>query len=216
MVYPRALLAIAAIVAIIVLVVSRQPSGGIEWFPFFDTADADDTVVTTTAAATSASTSTGVWKSAYSTYYDSYPPCCKDAPNYDPKAPKSECSDYSGCKYMGQFAGVDGKLSYEDVKSRNIVAFYDAAHQKKGPCAKSGECAWWNSNVKGKRLEIKNPTTGATMIVEPLDTCSDGDCSGCCTKNAKKGGGTLIDMEINTALRFWGKPKNGKIQWRWV
>ncbi len=38
------------------------------------------------------------------TYYDSYPMCCPNSPNYDPHAPKDECDDYSGCKYIGDFA----------------------------------------------------------------------------------------------------------------
>ena len=32
-----------------------------------------------------------VWQKAAHTYYWSYPRCCKDSPNYDPKAPKDEC-----------------------------------------------------------------------------------------------------------------------------
>ncbi len=35
------------------------------------------------------------------TYYSSYPACCPNSPNYDPNADKSECDDYSGCKYLG-------------------------------------------------------------------------------------------------------------------
>ncbi len=30
---------------------------------------------------------------------------------------------------------------------------------------------------------------------------------GCCTENARKNGGLLIDLEINTARRFWGDKK---------
>lgn len=43
---------------------------------------------------------------AMMTYYESYPRCCCGAkgtpvsPNCDPNAPKGECDDYSGCKYM--------------------------------------------------------------------------------------------------------------------
>lgn len=28
-----------------------------------------------------------------------------------------------------------------------------------------------------------------------------------CTENASRGGGMLLDLEINTARRFWGKSK---------
>lgn len=36
-----------------------------------------------------------------------------------------------------------------------------------------------------------------------LDTCADSDCDGCCTTNARKNGGVLIDLESATAERFW-------------
>ena len=171
-----------------------------------------------TGGSTGGSTTSGGWKSASATYFDSYPACCPKAPNYSASANKSECTDYSGCAYLGQFAGVSGKLTYDQVKVRNIVSFYDATNQSKGACAqKNKECPWWNENAKNKKLIIKNPATGKELEVEALDTCSDADCNKCCTKNALKGGGTLIDIEHFTAIKFWGgAPRNGKIQWRWV
>jgi len=117
---------------------------------------------------------------------------------------------------MGQFAGVKGKLSYDDVKKRNIVAFYDDHHQNgtgKGPQD------WWNKNAKGKKIEIKNPSSGKTLVVDVLDTCGNHDCpenGGCCHRNSSKGGGYLLDLEGFTSQRFWGKQQNGKLQWRWV
>ena len=39
--------------------------------------------------------------SAGFTWYESYPRCCKDSPNYDPKAPTDECTKYDGCKWKG-------------------------------------------------------------------------------------------------------------------
>ena len=172
-----------------------------------------------TSSTTTTSSGTGDWKPAYATYYESYPACCKKAPNYSPTANKSECSDYSGCQYMGQFSGVSGRLSFDQVKVRNIVSFYDAANQSKGACAqKNKECPWWIQNAKNKKLAIKNPATGKVLEVEALDTCNDADTNSAdCTKNAKMNGGTLIDIENFTATRFWGgKPRNGKILWRWV
>lgn len=166
---------------------------------------------------TGGSTGTGEWKDAYATYYWSYPRCCKKSPTYDKSAPKDECEDYSGCKYMGQFAGIDGKLSIDQVKSRNIVAFFDDKNQRSSKNAQK----WWDANVKGKKVEIKSPS-GKTLIADVLDTCSNNDCKGegkygCCSTNALKGGGTLIDLEYNTGKRFWGsEPKNGKIKWRWA
>lgn len=145
------------------------------------------------------------WNKAYATHYSSYPTCCPEAPNYSPNAPKGECDDYSGCKYMGKFAGVKGKLSYPEVQKRNIVAFF-----------KKGDKQAWK-NIKGKKIRVRNPQNGQTLEVEALDTCGDKDCKGCCSKNASKGGGTLIDFETHTAQRFWGgKPRNGVIEWQYV
>lgn len=170
------------------------------------------------SSASSTDQGLGGFRSGYATYYHSYPPCCKNAPNYDSRASQDECTDYSGCKYMGEFAGVKGKLPIDQVKKRNIVAFFDDKYQRN---AKQNQ-TWWSANVKGKKLEVRNPSTGKTMIVEALDTCGNYDCRsegkyGCCTENALKGDGVLIDFEINTSKRFWeGAPRNGKIQWRWI
>ena len=153
----------------------------------------------------------GEWKKGTATFYNSYPPCCQGEPNYDPKASTNECNEYSGCKYKGAFAGVKGKLSFDEVKNRNIVAFYDDHNQ----AGKNGG-EWWNKNVRGRKIEIRHPTTGKTMVVEALDTCGNGDCGGCCSKNSKKGGGYLLDLEWYTSERFFGKPQNGPLEWRWA
>ena len=199
---------------LVVIMMSSCCAGGLVWWVLKRKKGS-----TTTSSTTSSTTSgTGEWKSAYATYYDSYPACCPKAPNYSPSADKSECDDYSGCQYMGQFSGVSGKLTYDQVKTRNIVSFYDSTNQSKGSCAqKNKNCPWWIANAKNKKLIIKNPATQKELEVEALDTCSDADCNKCCTKNAQKGGGTLIDIEHFTAVRFWGGPlKNGKILWRWA
>lgn len=49
-----------------------------------------------------------------------------------------------------------------------------------------------------------------------LDTCSDSDCGGCCTRNARHHGGVLIDLEYHTARRFWGEGvhRMGEVQWQ--
>jgi hypothetical protein len=161
--------------------------------------------VTTPMMLSSSLSSNGGWNKAYATHYTSYPACCPQGPNYDPSAPKGECKNYSGCKYMGKFAGVKGTLKLEEVRDRNIVAFF-----KKGD-----KNAW--KRVKGKKLRVRNPNNGNTLEVEALDTCGDNDCNGCCSKNASKGGGVLIDFESHTAQRFWGgKPRNGVIEWQYV
>lgn len=155
----------------------------------------------------------GDWKKGYATWYNSYPKCCKDSPSYDSSASKSECDDYSGCKYMGKFAGYKGTMSYNDVKKKNIVAFYDDHHQNG---SKKDANSWWNAHAKNKSIQIRNPDSGKIMDVDVLDTCGNHDCNNCCSKNSKKGGGYLLDLEGHTAERFWGSQKNGELEWRWT
>lgn len=150
------------------------------------------------------SATSGAWKKATATFYHSYPPCCKDSPTYDAGASKSECSDYSGCKWMGQFAAV-GKKDHDWVKQNDIVAFFE-----------TGGAGSWKSKWANKTITIRNPSSGKEMDVLIADTCGDGDCGGCCTQNANKHGGTLIDLEYYTAKRFWGDKVEGmaEIEWR--
>lgn len=223
------------LIAIIVLTVVVAAAAGIGLFialsrkkqPAETVAAAAGQAIATTASAgggsnpttaggggTTVTTGGGGWKIANATIYESYPRCCKGSPTYDPSAPKDECEDYSGCKYMGEMAGIDDKLSLAQVQSRNIAAFYD--DQNQAGCGK--ECPWWDKNVKGRKIQIRDPDNGNTMTVEALDTCGNDDCSNCCTKNAKKGGGTIVDLEINTAKRFYnGKMRDEhNIEWRWA
>lgn len=137
----------------------------------------------------------GGWQKATATWYSSYPECC-----HDKKADQSECDDYSGCKYEGMFAAFDGKKDKGWVESNNLVAFYEAPNSKNRK--------EWDKKWKNKKLRIRNPKTGKTMDVTVVDTCDDGDCSGCCSKNANKNGGHLVDLEKNTAKRFY----DGKVQ----
>jgi len=64
------------------------------------------------------------------TTFTSYPACCKGSEAYDPKAPKTECTDYSGCRYQGDFAAI-GHKAFDWVKNNDIVALYDD-HDKRG------------------------------------------------------------------------------------
>lgn len=137
----------------------------------------------------------GSWKKATATWYSSYPECC-----HDKNADQTECDDYSGCKYEGQFAAFDGKKSKDWVQSNNIVAFYEAPN--------SSNRKNWDKKWKNKKLRIRNPKNGKTLDVTVVDTCDDDDCKGCCSKNAQKNGGYLIDLEKNTAKRFYG----GKVE----
>ena len=148
----------------------------------------------------------GGWQKANATWFESYPKS------------EGEGKGFSGDKYAGKFA--DGsKLSPQQVKARDIVAFYNANFQQK--CG--DECPWWDKNVKGKKIWIRNPESGKTMLVEPLDTCADDDVkinpSENCTSNAHKQTGILIDLEKSgTAPRFYGgKVKDqAEIEWKWA
>ena len=136
------------------------------------------------------------WKKATATWYTSYPACCK--PGF--KGDRSECDDYSACKYQGMFAGLPSKMPESWVKSNDIVAVFQTPN--------SQNRKEWDSKWKNKRLRIRNPATGKVLEVTAVDTCDDKDCGGCCTRNANRNGGTLIDLEANTALRFY----DGKVQ----
>jgi hypothetical protein len=151
------------------------------------------------------------WTPANATYYESFAKCCKGTPIYDPKAPKDECKKYSACKYLGQFSGLDGKLTYDQVKARNIVSVFYSPQQKN----QGKDLQWWKANVKGKTIEVRSGSK--VMKMEALDTCGEWDCNLCCSKNAHASSGWLLDIEVNTAKRFWGgKAKNGDVEFRVV
>ncbi|MEE9386631.1 MAG: hypothetical protein V3V08_24720 [Nannocystaceae bacterium] len=121
-----------------------------------------------------------VWKSGRKTHYTSYP---------DPDS--EECADFNGCEWTGLFAGCQGIQPEPWVRNTNIAAAYpqfrELAHHEL--CIKSG----------GKR-----------MIVNIIDTCSDEDCDGCCTRN-QGDADALIDLEDYTDAR-WGRI-DGEIEW---
>jgi hypothetical protein len=125
------------------------------------------------------------------TYYHSYAPCCKNNPNYDPNFDKSECTDFSACKYSGDFAAI-GHKSFDWVKKNNIVAFYDDSD----PEGKN-----FKKKYGGKTIKlIKNGKTFNAIIA---DTCGNKDCNDCCRKNSKPSG-YLVDIEYHTAIRNLG------------
>jgi hypothetical protein len=125
------------------------------------------------------------------TYYNSYPACCKNNPNYDPKASKEECEDYSGCKYSGDFAAI-GHKSFDYVKNNNLVAFYDNSDPKG---------THFNSKYGGKKIKVTHGSKSFTALI--ADTCGNSDCNNCCTKNSKPSG-YLLDMEYYTVMRNFG------------
>ena len=96
-----------------------------------------------------------------------------------------------GCDYIGKFSVCgDAVHSKAWVMSHNIVAAYPLG------------------NLGLHDLCLK--ANGQTIIVTVLDTCSDSDCSGCCTQN-RGNADALIDVESFTDAR-WGVP-DGRIQW---
>jgi hypothetical protein len=139
------------------------------------------------------------------TYYESYPRCCcgQDidgkptpiSPNCDPKAPKDECDDYSGCKYMGDLAAY-GHKSFDWVQSHNIVSFYDDSD----PNNKN-----WDNNYAKKTIRIDKTYNGKfySFNATIADQCGNGDCDNCCSKNSRPSG-YLIDMEYYTVLNNFG------------
>lgn len=114
----------------------------------------------------------GDWQRAALTHYESYP---------DPGS--EECVKYNGCKWAGQFYGVDGKKPQSWVARTNIAA----VHQKD-----------WR-RFGGKSLRLRQGKR--EIVVQVLDLCSDSDCNGCCTNNLG-GDGYLIDIEKFTMERF--------------
>ena len=88
----------------------------------------------------------------WSVHYDSYPACCPDNPNYNPKASTEECDDYSGCKYSGDFAAI-GHKSFSYVKSNNLIAFYDNSD----PSGKK-----FMTNYGGKQIKLTKGTVSFT------------------------------------------------------
>jgi len=154
----------------------------------------------------------GYKKAAWTTYY-SYPCCCGvGSTNYVNTCSQTECAGFNGCHWAGAFS-YSGHKTHDWLKTNGVVAFYS---NKKV----TGEA---NSDFKNKKLKVCTTSScGTTFEVTALDTCSDDDCpvckdtngnvgegeicdregakvvGGCCSWNAKKGDGYLIDMEVET------------------
>jgi hypothetical protein len=113
-----------------------------------------------------------VWRRANLTNFESHP---------DPGS--EECVHYGGCTWAGQFAFVSGKQTEAWVMNHNIAAVH----------AKDADA------FKLKTLRLRQ--NGRMIDVTVFDQCSDGDCSGCCTRNSSETG-FLIDIEKYTMQRF--------------
>jgi hypothetical protein len=122
-----------------------------------------------------------VWRNANLTNFTSYP-----------EPGSEECREFNGCTWAGQFAFVSGKQSESWVQGHNIIAVHsrDASAYR----------------LKTLRLRQGNHQIDATVS----DMCSDSDCSGCCTQNARETG-FLIDVEKYTMERFGAG--DGIVQW---
>lgn len=130
------------------------------------------------------------WRTAALTTFTSYASCCKKNPNYDPNADTSECSDYSACKYSGDFAAISHQ-SFDWVKSHNIISFYDDSDKKgKNFLNKYG----------GKTIRLRK--NGKEFSAQIADTCGNSDCGNCCHKNSKSG--FLVDIEYWTVMKNLG------------
>ena len=147
----------------------------------------------------------GGWNRATATHYTSYPECCRNK-----SANQSECKYYNGCKWEGAFAAFNERKPREWVESNNIVAFYQSPNDRNRKD--------WAKKWKLKKIMLRNPRTGKEMEATIVDTCDDSDCpkTSCCSTNANKNGGTLVDLEYNTAKRFYGGKLPGlePIEWR--
>ena len=136
----------------------------------------------------------GLQGTAYWSYYTSYAPCCPDSPNYDPTAPTEECDDFSACDYLGQFA--IGSRSFEWVQANPIIAFFDLSDPDSDN---------WFSNYANKTIKLT--ANDITITATIIDQCNDNDCNNCCSNNAAKGGGYLVDTEYWTIFNNFGDPQ---------
>lgn len=122
------------------------------------------------------------WRQANLTNFESYP---------DPDS--EECTEYNGCQWAGQFAGIDGVMPESWVASHNIAAVHSD----------------YFSQYNGKKLHLRQGEKEIDVVV--YDMCADSDCSGCCTENLGSEG-FLIDIEKYTMQRFG--TGSGSVEWQ--
>eukprot|EP00808_Paulinella_micropora_P031682 g66287.t1 len=148
-------------------------------------------VVVGAIAAAVVLTGPGATLTARFTFYASYPECCNN-----PTVDQTECGDYSGCQYQGQFALFEDTKSLSWVQSNNIIAFYDN-HDRSN--------LLWDRRYGGKRVQLSKSWAGKTYTWEStiVDQCGNEDCENCCAKNAR-GQRYLVDLEYWSALAVFG------------
>jgi hypothetical protein len=112
--------------------------------------------------------------------------------NYEsyPAPGSDECVKFNGCAYLGQFQACENTMPESWVKSHDIAAVFP---------------------LQGLELHNLCLRAGArTIVVTAIDTCGDGDCGGCCTKN-RGTADRLIDLEKYTNQRFG--VADGELEW---
>jgi hypothetical protein len=112
--------------------------------------------------------------------------------NYEsyPAPGSDECVKYNGCEYLGQFQACENTMSESWVKAHDIASVFPLSGlELHNLCLRAG---------------------GKTLVVTAIDTCSDSDCDGCCTKN-RGGADRLIDLEKYTNERFG--LDDGPLEW---
>lgn len=112
--------------------------------------------------------------------------------NYEsyPAPGSDECVKYHGCDYLGQFQACRNTMPESWVKSHDIAAVFPL------------------QGLELHRLCLRSG--GKTIVVTAIDTCGDGDCGGCCTKN-RGNADRLVDLEKYTNQRFG--VADGNIEW---
>ncbi|KAG2442485.1 hypothetical protein HXX76_002571 [Chlamydomonas incerta] len=133
------------------------------------------------------------WSKAVGTAYDSWP-----------KSGTSECIDYEGCKWAGQFVfGPDqsspcrSPSQWLDGGSGIMACRYPASQVAAWKIAATYQL---DASLLGRKLEVM--VQGApqrTVTVNVKDVCSDDDCDGCCKKNTGNKAWKLIDLEKGPA-----------------
>ncbi|HEX5660834.1 MAG TPA: hypothetical protein VFX59_26755 [Polyangiales bacterium] len=112
--------------------------------------------------------------------------------NYEsyPAPGSDECVKYNGCEYLGQFQACENTMPESWVAAHDVASVFPLQGlELHNLCVRAG---------------------GKTMIVTAIDTCSDSDCDGCCTRN-RGSADRLIDLEKFTNARFG--LDDGPIEW---
>lgn len=139
------------------------------------------------------------WSKASGTIYDSWP-----------KPGSTECVDYDGCKWAGQFNSLDG--GSKQCCCKNGAKWLDGGNGQyacrfpESLVKQFKMAATWNEDASllGKKLKVKIAGKSKAVNVNVLDVCKDADCDGCCSDNASNGKYKLLDLEAQVACGLLG------------